>query len=572
MEYQLGIDLGTTFTAAAVATGDGIEVATLGEHAPKVPSVLFLADGDVFLVGDNAQRRSVTEPCRVAREFKRRFGDPAPIILDGKPFSADGLTARLLRWTVDCVTRERGEQPSRIVVCHPANWGPYKKDLLAQVFQLADLDGVVTVTEPEAAAICYASRERLGPQDVVAVYDLGGGTFDAAVISRGDTDFRIIGNAQGIERLGGVDFDEAVLGHVARAVGKPLGELDSADEKAMQFIWRLRAECTAAKEALSADTHVVIPVLLPQLQTQVRLTREEFERTIRPAVGETIRHLRRALQSAHVDPGRLKKILLVGGSSRIPLVGRLLSEELGRPVAVDASPKYAIAEGAAIAARELESVHPVREAARSDETASEKAIGTLPGDRPVQRTGSGADSEGSPDGVKEIGLGSGADEPERPPSLRRDRKQRRVRLLAIAAAVAVLLGAAAGGGWVLLSHQPTPTPPPAPAAPTPRPAPSQDQTGTHPAPANGSSGGGHGSTGGSSGGGSGGGSGGSGGGSGNGSGDNGGGTGGRGTGGGGTGGGGTGGGGTGGGGTGGGTGGGGGLCLTPGCTARTTSG
>ena len=113
---------------------------------------------------------------------------------------------------------------------------------------------------------------------------------------------------------------------------------------------RLRRDCIEAKEALSADTDVSIPVVLPGLQTEVRLTRNEFESMIRPALGETVVALRRALASAGVTPEQVSAVLLVGGSSRIPLVGQLLGGELGRPIAVDANPKDAVCLGAAIAA------------------------------------------------------------------------------------------------------------------------------------------------------------------------------------------------------------------------------
>jgi hypothetical protein len=118
----------------------------------------------------------------------------------------------------------------------------------------------------------------------------------------------------------------------------------------MGALVRLRQECIEAKEALSSETDATIPVLLPNVQSEVRLTRVEFEAMIRPSLTETIGALRRAVQSAGVEPAEVKAVLLVGGSSRIPLVGQLVSAELGRPVAVDAHPKHAIALGAAIAA------------------------------------------------------------------------------------------------------------------------------------------------------------------------------------------------------------------------------
>jgi molecular chaperone DnaK (HSP70) len=237
-----------------------------------------------------------------------------------------------------------------VAVSHPANWGSFKKDLLRQAIRRADLDDVRVVTEPEAAAIHYASQARIEPGAVIAVYDLGGGTFDVALLRKRVGGWDILGEPEGIERLGGVDFDEAVFRHVASACGGVLDELDPDDAAAMAAVSRLRQECIEAKEALSGDSDVDIPVLLPTFQTEVRLTRAEFEQMIRPTLADSIAAMNRALRSAKVEPTAVTAVLLVGGSSRIPLVAELVSSQLGRPVAVDAHPKYGIALGAAILA------------------------------------------------------------------------------------------------------------------------------------------------------------------------------------------------------------------------------
>jgi actin-like ATPase involved in cell morphogenesis len=347
MTYSLGVDLGTTYTAAAVFRDGRTSTIDLGTRTAAIPSVVFLRDDETILTGEAANRRGATEPTRVAREFKRRVGDTTPILLGGAPYSADALMGRLLRWVVDAVTEREGAPPAHIGVAHPANWGPYKQDLLRQAIARADLDHVVTITEPEAAVTFYASQERVEPGSVIAVYDLGGGTFDAAVVRKTDTGVELLGSPEGIERLGGIDFDEAVFSHVAAALGGALDQLDPADPAAMAAVSRLRAECVEAKEALSADTEVSIPVLLPHHSTDVRLTRGELEAMIRPPLADSLTAMRRALRSAGVGPADLTAVLLAGGSSRIPLVAQLVSAELGRPVAVDAHPKYGVALGAA---------------------------------------------------------------------------------------------------------------------------------------------------------------------------------------------------------------------------------
>ena len=360
--YQLGIDLGTTYTAAAVAREGRVAVVGLGNRAASIPSVIYLRPDGTVLTGEAASRRGPSEPGRVAREFKRRFGDPTPIFLGGTPYSAEALTARMLTWVVQKVAEVEGGTPSQIAVTHPANWGPYKQDLLRQALRLAEVDAI-TLTEPEAAAIAYAANERVDSGAVVAVYDLGGGTFDAAVLRKSDVGFTILGQPEGIERLGGIDFDEAVVQHVRSALGGALDRVDPDDDQAMAALARVRTECVEAKEALSTDTETSIPVLLPGLQTEVRLTRAEFEQMIRPTLTESVSALRRALSAAAVEPSEVTAVLLVGGSSRIPLVAELVSDALGRPIAVDAHPKHAIALGAAHAAMPVESPSGVPEPA-----------------------------------------------------------------------------------------------------------------------------------------------------------------------------------------------------------------
>ncbi|MFC6016072.1 Hsp70 family protein [Plantactinospora solaniradicis] len=347
MGYGLGVDLGTTYTAAAVRVGDRVDVVRLGGRRPEIPSLVYIrADGEV-LVGEAAERRGAADLGRLAREFKRRVGDPVPILVGGAPYSAHALTARLLKEVYAIVGRLQDGPPDDVTVTHPANWGPYKRELLEQAIQLAELEGVRLRSEPEAAAIQYAAGERVQPGEVVAVYDLGGGTFDAAVLRKTTTGFTLLGKPEGIEQLGGIDFDEAVFGHVVATLGSHLDGLDPDDEETTTALARLRRDCVEAKEGLTFDTEVMIPVALPGLHTRIRLNRSEFEAMIAPALSDTLGAMRRALRSAEVTPAEVKSVLLAGGSSRIPLVGQLLGTEFGRPVVLDPHPEHSIALGAA---------------------------------------------------------------------------------------------------------------------------------------------------------------------------------------------------------------------------------
>ncbi|HEX7303007.1 Hsp70 family protein [Lentzea sp.] len=353
MSYVLGVDLGTTFTAAAVCRKSGggwgkVEVLPLGSRSSSTSSVLFFGTDGTVLVGEAAERRALTVPEGVAREFKRRIGDRTPMLLAGQPHTAHALAARLARWVVDRTAEREGGLPDRLAITHPAGWGEHKKGLLAEALDDEGLGDAVLLSEPEAAAFEYSSIERVEAGSTVAVYDLGGGTFDAAVLRKiDDVRFELLGEPAGVERLGGVDFDDAVFGHLRGAFAEGLGDLVPDDEVAMSAAARLRRECTEAKEALSTDTEVTIPVLLPGVQSQARMTRGEFEALIRPALEDTVELLRSTIRSASLTEADVDAVLLIGGSSRIPLVSQLLSQQLGRAVVVDCDPKSTVAQGAA---------------------------------------------------------------------------------------------------------------------------------------------------------------------------------------------------------------------------------
>ncbi|HEY0814918.1 MAG TPA: Hsp70 family protein, partial [Pseudonocardia sp.] len=354
--YLLGIDVGTTRTAAATCRARShhaeTEIVNLGDRSSAVPSVLFLGDDGSVVVGEAAERRATSDPGHVVREFKRRVGDPTPVLVNGRPWAPEELSALLIQWVVERVAQREGGPAARIAVTHPASWGPYKTDLLAAALHHHGLP-VTFLAEPQAAALHYAAAERIEPGSTIAVYDFGGGTFDAAVVRKAAAHkdghgFSLLGRPEGVERLGGIDLDELVFEHVREGLPEAFDGLDESDPAVLSAVAAVRRECTEAKEALSADTEVSIPVLTPAAQGSVRLHRSEFEAMIRPSVEETVSALLRAVDSAGVSAQQLTAVLLVGGSSRIPLVAQLVSERLGRPVAVDADPKNAIAKGAAL--------------------------------------------------------------------------------------------------------------------------------------------------------------------------------------------------------------------------------
>ncbi len=351
MTYCLGVDLGTSYTAAAICRDGNLEMVSLGNRSMEIPSVVFLDVAGDLIVGESAERRGPSDPSRLAREYKRRLGDPAPLLLGGTPFSPEALMATVLTSVVADITARQGGAPAHVTLTRPANWGPYKQELFGQVATLASLGSASTASEPEAAAVHFASTTRVGVGQAVAVYDLGGGTFDAAVLRKTESDFATLGNPEGIEHLGGADFDDAVFEYVRRLLGAAFSALDPTDPGVRSAATRLRHECVLAKESLSLDTEATIPVAMPGLQTEVRITRNDFEDLVRPALMATMEPLRRAMRGAGVGPGDIAATVLAGGSSRIPLAAELITGELELPVAVGTHPKHTVALGAALLAQ-----------------------------------------------------------------------------------------------------------------------------------------------------------------------------------------------------------------------------
>jgi actin-like ATPase involved in cell morphogenesis len=352
LKYGLGVDLGTSFTRAAISRGGQSRMISLTEQSFLMPAVVQVRPDGSLIAGEAATRDE--DPTAISRDFKRRLGDPTPLMIGGQLHSAVSLLAATLSSVIDTLTEAEGEAPDRLVLTCPAVWGPYRQEHFQEVPRQAGLSDVTVVTEPVAAATHYAARQKLAEGDVVAIYDLGGGTFDTTVAARTRTGIDIMGVPEGVEWVGGIDFDEAVFNHVDLETGGAFSALDPEDKAGAIALDRIRAECIRAKERLSRDEAVNIPVLLPNRHTQVRLTRAQFEDMIRPAIESTVAALRRTLESATVAPKDLASVLLVGGSSRIPLVSRMLSQDLGRPVLVDPYPQHCVALGAAaIAGRGL---------------------------------------------------------------------------------------------------------------------------------------------------------------------------------------------------------------------------
>ena len=229
--YLLGIDVGTTRTAPDVPHRRLAQ--RVRDRQPRRPVQrrtvrAFVGDDGGVLVGEAAERRATSEPDHVVREFKRRIGDPTPVLVDGRPWAPEDLAARLVQWVVERVTQREGGPATHLAVTHPASWGAHKKDLLGAALHRHGLP-VAFLAEPQAAALHYAAAERVEPGSTIAVYDFGGGTFDAAVVHKDAQGFSLLGRPEGVERLGGIDLDELVFEHVVEGLPEAFDGLDEND-------------------------------------------------------------------------------------------------------------------------------------------------------------------------------------------------------------------------------------------------------------------------------------------------------------------------------------------------------
>ena len=322
MGYRLGVDLGTTFTAAAVERDGRAEVVPLGDHAPQIPSVVFVREDGHLLVGEAAARRGAVQPDRVAREFKRQLGDPVPRLLGGEEFPVERLTARLLRWVVDTVVEREGGPPDRLALTHPANWGPHRLATLQDAVRESGVGPVTMVTEPAAAAVHFASTERADDGDVLLVYDLGGGTFDTRCCAEPQRSSRYWGGRRASPGSAASTSTTACSATSWPASAAPVPTSIPTTRRSSRP-WRDCAGSARRGEALSTDSETLVMSRCPGSRQRCGSPGPSSRTWCgrrRPDAGL----LQRALTSAGVTRDGIRTVVLVGGSARIPLVREVL--------------------------------------------------------------------------------------------------------------------------------------------------------------------------------------------------------------------------------------------------------
>lgn len=350
MTWVLGIDFGTSYTTAAIcANGRPEPIEIDGQR--RMPSVILVDEDGSIVVGSAAERLSATRPGRTLREPKRRLGEPTPVVLGGEPYSVINLVGALLASVYAEAVRHQGGPPTEIRLTHPASWGRPRLAELRRAAAIAGMPNVTLIPEPVAAAVAYANDSPESERGYVAVYDLGGGTFDTAILRHTNEGFTIQGRPGGDARLGGELFDELLAQHVTEQLTP---EAASAIVASDELSWRqaaanLRSEARNAKETLSTRDYAELLVALPTGLTQVRVTRADLEGLITDYIDESVDLLARAVADAGMAPGELTAIYVTGGASRAPMIEeRLRAAFPGVVVSRRNDPKMVIALGATL--------------------------------------------------------------------------------------------------------------------------------------------------------------------------------------------------------------------------------
>ncbi len=347
----LSVDLGTSNTVAVLSAHGRPPRVVDVDGASMMPSAVFAAEDGNLVVGRDAERRARLDPARFEPNPKRRV-DEGTLLLGDQVVPVTDALAGVLRRVIDETSRQLGgAKPDEVRLTHPAQWGPVRRNVLLSAARQAGMgSNLVLVPEPVAAAAHFASfpGQTLAPGQALAVYDLGAGTFDVAIVGATQNGFVVLAEA-GLPDLGGLDVDQALLEHVGRQVSMRdpgrwqslLRPMSTGDRRAQRA---LREDVKAAKESLSRHPQTEVP--LPEPFDDVLVTRVELEALIRPGMLRSVELLAGTIRSTGMTPDRLVGIYLVGGSSRIPLIATLIAEQLRVvPTSLD-QPETAVALGA----------------------------------------------------------------------------------------------------------------------------------------------------------------------------------------------------------------------------------
>ena len=351
MGKVIGIDLGTTNSCVSVLEGGEPVIIPNAEGNRTTPSVVGFAKNGERLVGETAKRQAITNPERTISSIKREMGTDHKVEIDGKTYTPQDISAMILTKLKTDAEAYLGEKVTEAVITVPAYFADSQKQATKDAGKIAGLDVKRIINEPTAASLAYG-LEKYANNHKILVYDLGGGTFDVSVLELGDGVFEVLAT-NGNNRLGGDDFDEVLINYIADNFAKENGVDLRSDRMALQ---RLKEAAEKAKKELSGQqtTSINLPFITVTadgpLHLNMDLTRAKFDQLTAHLVEKTIDPIRKAMADAGVTNADISKVVLVGGSTRIPAVQDAVKKITGKDPFKGINPDECVAIGAAIQA------------------------------------------------------------------------------------------------------------------------------------------------------------------------------------------------------------------------------
>ncbi len=350
MARAVGIDLGTTNSVIAVLEGGEPTIINNAEGGRTTPSIVSFKDGEV-LVGEVAKRQAITNPDHTIRSVKRHMGTDWTVEVDGKKYTAQEISARILMKLKRDAEAFLGDTVTDAVITVPAYFNDAQRQATKEAGQIAGLNVLRIINEPTAASLAYGLDKEASDQTIL-VFDLGGGTFDVSVLEIGDGVFEVK-STSGDTNLGGDDWDEKIIDWLVTGFKNDHGVDLSTDRMAMQ---RLKEAAEKAKIELSSvpETEVNLPFITATnagpLHLQVKLTRSEFQKLTEDLLERTRRPFEQAIKDSGLKMSDIDHVVLVGGSTRMPAVQELVKEITGKDPHKGVNPDEVVAAGAAIQA------------------------------------------------------------------------------------------------------------------------------------------------------------------------------------------------------------------------------
>lgn len=350
MAKTIGIDLGTTNSVVAVMEGGKPTVIANAEGSRTTPSIVAFSKSGERLVGQLAKRQAIVNPDRTIASIKRHMGDNYKVDIDGKDYTPQEISSMILRKLADDASKYLGEKVTSAVITVPAYFNDAQRQATKDAGKIAGLDVLRIVNEPTAAALAYGLEKEKAEK--VLVFDLGGGTFDVSVLEIGDGVHEVL-STSGDTHLGGDDFDQKVMDWICEEFKKQEGIDLKGDKQAMQ---RVKEAAEKAKCELSSvfETNINLPFITADANgpkhLDLNLTRAKFEELSFDLLERCKKPVEQAIQDAGISKSEINEVVLVGGSSRIPAVQKLVKDYTGKEPNQSVNPDEVVAVGAAIQA------------------------------------------------------------------------------------------------------------------------------------------------------------------------------------------------------------------------------